>query len=281
MARMPVEFAAAAFRFAHAMVRPRYAINDRRSLDLPELFEMTGAGANNFRKGSGLPDTLVVDWRLYFSGLCPESELPFPPNKALPIDPTVVVLTQVGSLAELDLGTGNRSLMAAAQDIVAHIRHAYPKLGLKVLTKLQLNPLVRDNSGAQVPLLSLLGGNATTADFYGLTRKSPLWYYILCEAHAKHRGDRLGPLGSQIVAETLYVLVDLASSSVLHEGISATETGIDPTGEEIHGRRHYRMIDLLKAVGPQSSKVAAPVSQPSLPPSNAVRDNVLKLQSVA
>jgi hypothetical protein len=281
MARMPVEFAAAAFRFAHAMVRPTYAINDRRSLGLGELFAMTGAGTNNFEARPGLPDSLVVDWRLFFSGLCPVDELPFPPNKALPIDPTVAVLTQGGSLAELDLGTGNRSLMAAAQDIVAHIQRAHPKLGLNALTRQQLNPIVRDSKGAQVPLLSLLGGNDKAADSYGFSRKSPLWYYILCEAYAKHRGDRLGPLGSQIVAETLHALVDLASSSVLHEDVAALETGIEPTGEAIDGRRHYRMIDLLKAVGPQSRKFEATVSELKSSPSSAPRDNVLKLQNVA
>ena len=270
MARMPVEFAVAAFRFAHAMVRPSYAINNLLPLELNALFEMTGAGANDFRNQPGLPDTHVVDWRLYFSGLCPEDDLLVPLNKGLPIDPSVAVPTPAGSLPELDLRTGNRSLIAAAQDIVAHIQHTHHELGLIALDERELNPIVRIPGNKHVPLLSMLSENGQAADPYELSRKSPLWYYILCEAHARHRGNRLGPLGSQIVAETLRALIYLGSISILHENLAALDTGIKPTGV-IDGRPHYKMIDLLKAVGPQSLKAEAPVSE----------RKVLKLKNVA
>lgn len=271
MARMPIEFAAAAFRFAHAMVRPSYAINDRASVGATELFAMTGAkgpDAKSFGGRSALPDTHIVDWRLFFTGLCSLEELPFPGNKALPIDPTMRLdMDQPGvpgargpstgkfSLAERDLSTGNFSMLPDAQTIVRHLRATYPAFAsLKALTDEELNP-----AGLLLHLRS--NGGKPGDDYYGLTQKSPLFYYVLCEAYARHRGDRLGPLGSLIVAETLRALIDLSSPSVLHKDDEVSPAiGIEATGEDIDGHRHFRMIDLLKAIGPQSRQGAATAS---------------------
>ena len=197
------------------------------------------------------------------------------------IDPSVDVPAAAGSLSELDLGTGNRSLLASAQDIVAHIKRIHPKLGLKRLTRQELNPIVGNRKSERVPLLSLLSDNNKVADPYRLSRKSPLWYYILCEAYARHKGQRLGPLGSQIVAETLHALIYLSSSSVMHEDLWALETGIEPTGEVINGRRHFKMIDLLKAVGPQIRKAEEPHSELKHAASDAANDKVLIFPNVA
>jgi hypothetical protein len=281
MARMPVEFAAAAFRFAHAMVRPTYAINDRRTLNLRELFAMTGGDASELKHRAGLPDSLIVDWTLFFSGLCPESELPFPPNKARPIGPAVAVPTPAGSLAELDLATGNRSMLASAQDIVAFIRRVHPKLGLKGLTRQELNPFVTHGNEQSDRLLAIVESDGKTADPAGLGRKSPLWYYILCEAHAMHRGKRLGPLGSLIVAETLFALIDLSTFSVLRDKAPGADFGIEPTGEEIRGRPHYRMVDLIRAVDPKIGKLATVAGTPKPISSGGLDGNTPDLQIVA
>jgi hypothetical protein len=36
-----------------------------------------------------------------------------------------------------------------------------------------------------------------------LARETPLWYYILKESEVRHNGNRLGPVGSHLVAETI------------------------------------------------------------------------------
>lgn len=265
MARMPIEFAAAAFRFAHAMVRPSYAINDRTSIDAKGLLAMTGAkgtGAKGFGGRPALPDTHIVDWRLFFADLCPPEELPFPLNKGLPIDPTAAEIDLPGPpgargkkirLAALDLRTGNFSMLPDAQTIVRHLQAAYPAFALKALTDEELNP-------AGLLLHLPRDGGMRGDDYYGLTKKSPLFYYVLCEAYARHRGDRLGPLGSLIVAETLRALVYLSSPSVLQQDAVSPDIGIQPTGAEIDGRHRFRMIDLLKAIGPQRRPVEATAS---------------------
>jgi heme peroxidase len=243
MARMPIEFAAAAFRFAHNMVRPKYSLNDRVAVGANDLFAMTGTQGFGGRRG--LPDTHIVDWRLFFAGLCPEEELPVNPNMALTIDPTVGVKIDAPGMISLtarDLITGNFSMLPDAQAIVHHLQATYPRL--KALTDAELNP--------ESMLVHLRrDGGKPGADHYGLTRKSPLFYYVLCEAYARQGGNRLGQLGSLIIAETLRALTYLSSPSVLHKDDEVSPAiGVKATGEEIDGRRRFRMIDLLKAVGP-------------------------------
>jgi hypothetical protein len=38
----------------------------------------------------------------------------------------------------------------------------------------------------------------------GLVHETPLWYYILTESEVRENGNRLGPVGSYLVAETIY-----------------------------------------------------------------------------
>ncbi|MFI7542865.1 LysM peptidoglycan-binding domain-containing protein [Actinoplanes sp. NPDC049599] len=49
----------------------------------------------------------------------------------------------------------------------------------------------------------------------GFVTRTPLWYYLLAEAAHHHGGDRLGPVGSTIVAEVLVGLVRRSEDSIL------------------------------------------------------------------
>jgi hypothetical protein len=49
----------------------------------------------------------------------------------------------------------------------------------------------------------------------GFDRLTPLWYYILREAQFYHEGERLGPVGSRIVAETFVQLIKSSKISIL------------------------------------------------------------------
>jgi hypothetical protein len=72
-----------------------------------------------------------------------------------------------------------------------------------------------------------------------LQRKTPLWYYILAEAAALEGGQRLGPVGSTIVAEVLVGLVRRSEGSIL-----ATE-GWQPTLPSAQPGT-FTLTDLLK-----------------------------------
>jgi hypothetical protein len=49
-----------------------------------------------------------------------------------------------------------------------------------------------------------------------LARETPLWYYILKESEVRHNGNRLGPIGSHLVAETIFAALRTDQSSYLN-----------------------------------------------------------------
>jgi hypothetical protein len=93
----------------------------------------------------------------------------------------------------------------------------------------------------------------------GLKGRTPLWYYLLREAvidpnpepvevPINRQLQKLGTLGSCIVAETLYQLLHADKQSILHEG-KGWEPPVFTFGST---RRHWRirsMSDLTRFVG--------------------------------
>ena len=76
------------------------------------------------------------------------------------------------------------------------------KTALKLSRALRERPLsdeelTNNSEGAETKQASILRKHA-------LTRETPLWYYILKESEVRHNGNRVGPVGSRLVAETIY-----------------------------------------------------------------------------
>ncbi len=63
---------------------------------------------------------------------------------------------------------------------------------------------------------ALIGGQFQTA--------TPLWYYVLQEANYQQHGNRLGAVGSRIVAETLIGLLRKDRSSYLNNSMNPAVT---------------------------------------------------------
>lgn len=179
---IPVEFADAAYRFAHSQVRTTYRLNEHTSGSIfPEC-----AGA------CPVASAHAIDWR-YFFALDPAQ----PPQPSKKIDtqlahalidlPTKVVgsteIPEHHSLAVRDL------LRGQALDLPA---------GEAVAVAMGIEPLSDDEMG-----LRELGWQGQT----------PLWYYVLREAAVREHGERLGPVGGRIVAEVLVGLIDADANS--------------------------------------------------------------------
>lgn len=214
---LPVEFAFAAFRFGHCMVRDQYDWNrvfespKKGTLDAARLHQLfTFGGANGTMQGAPtLPTNWVIDWmRFYdfskFKGLAnnPKSNLarkigPFlsPGLKGVPGFPADVPI-ESRSVAVLDLHMGAILDLPTGQEVA------------NFLGKKSKVTLLSSDQIAEGPHKNIL-------DKSGLHEHTPLWYYILKEAEVFQKGVRLGPIGSRIVAETIVGLIQASEFSIL------------------------------------------------------------------
>lgn len=194
---MPAEFAMAAYRFGHSMVRETYWIN----------FNFPGASLSQvfqFIRNPQLPllSSWVVDFNAFFST---GFSVPIN-NKARKIDsvlangleslPGFSGLMQV--LAKRNLRRGLALGLPSGQGVAKFFN-------IPPLTATQLQQGLPPD---EVALLSASGGL--------LLKKTPLWYYVLREAAVLNNGDQLGPVGARIVAETFVRILTRDATSYLN-----------------------------------------------------------------
>jgi Animal haem peroxidase len=248
---MPAEFAAAAYRLGHSMVRENYSHNRvfrpggvaPGSLGL--LFNFTGKsgqivgelvdqGAVGAPTGPGplrdLPSNWVIDWRRFFDMGTPLGTPDFFLNPARRLDPMIVpalhtlpgLTGRSASLAFRNLRRGVILGLPSGQDVA----HA---MGIAKL------------SGDDV-VAGLSAADAQMVRGHGLHLATPLWYYILKEAQVQHQGKRLGKVGSVILAETFLGLIHGDHKSFLW--LRANWTPELPSAAP----GHFTMADMVRFV---------------------------------
>ena len=206
---MPLEFSHGAFRFGHAMVRDSYRVNSQEKLAFDNALDQSSVHRPNHLPVRGI---WHVDWSEFF-----ETDTS-PPNWSLRIGPNTSgplthSLTFPSLVRDLDgVGVQSRDLVSAGFADLWSV----PKLMAELRAQPSLAAVVPDYDVWKAPLRAWLGrteGAFTPCEIEILVNDPPLPFFVMFEAgHTLDNGvpvrtgggRHLGPVGSLIVAETIY-----------------------------------------------------------------------------
>ncbi|MET0752310.1 MAG: heme peroxidase family protein [Pyrinomonadaceae bacterium] len=226
---MPIEFSVAAYRLGHSMIRARYDYNHVfRRAKLGELFKFTGNGG-----GAPIPSDWIIDWRRFyevgdfggvgqFTGInntrLIDTKLA-DPLKDLTENGQIKVDNPPPALAERNLLRGSRLGLPTGQEL-AQIVNVQNRLTPDDIATGESAQVVSDN---------------------GFDKETPLWFYILKEAERRENGERLGELGSRIVAEVFIGLLQGDKNSILSQNWKPSDNDLIPKQND----NEFTMADLL------------------------------------
>jgi hypothetical protein len=253
---MPIEFSVACYRFGHSMIRNVYDFNRNfgrkpdgsdgfvaRNATLVLLFLFTGKAPSPF---GGRTDTLPHNWIIEWDRFDSKSPAPRVARKIdTRLAPTLGDMPNEGNaeadrIKELLKHLARRNLRRGYQLSLPTGQALARALGIEPLSRDELS---RDNS----PMMT------AALEQGGFFERTPLWYYVLKEAEVREGGERLGELGSRIVAETVIGVMLTDPESYLTKDNSWDPSKKTPdAGGPIQlsdGRTIKKISDLLEFAG--------------------------------
>ncbi len=262
--RIPHEFAVAAFRLGHTLVRDSYVLHDPvfdangnlltgqsrpifASANDPETIELVG--------DNPVQPADVIDWSHFYDvhGFDVTDETAQPgrpvdtlisdklfslPIAALPPGPDVN-----GKDTSTERNLPRRNLMRASDPTALITGSVGLATGEEMEAYAQQRiPGLHDSTNE---VRTVLADRLQSAGFDPnlLARRTPLWLFILAEAESTQASQRLGELGSHIIDEFLLGSLHCDGGSVLYAD-DADLDGWGPT-EAIKSNRRYSMPELI------------------------------------
>jgi hypothetical protein len=218
---MPVEFAVAAYRFGHSLIRPFYVLNDSGIVDV-----FGEPGGRNLNGGRPIPSDLQIQWR-----------------NILPVDPTFPARPPRKIDTKLSIPLSN--LPGSAVPTLDPSKHLAVRNTLRG-KRVGLPSGQQVAKAMRVPVLSNAQLGLTEPGWGG---EAPLWFYILKEAElSPYNGERLGPVGGRIVAEVLVGLLQRDPNSYLY--LDPAWKPAPPIASTIG---EFTFVDLLRFAGAAGS----------------------------
>ena len=209
--QIPVEFSHGAFRCGHAMIRDSYRVKGEDAIDAGRAMHF------NSRRSPGfvpLTEDWIIEWEQFF-----EIDGQRPTNYSRRLRPDFSSLARseffFGPMIPNTNGNGDAAGLPS-RDLVSAVfarMWSVPKLvdALRARSA-ELSNFLPAYSEHTAGLTDWLQATANPdgiseqfdpGDIVAIAEDPPLPFFILYEAAIKHDGQRLGPLGSIIIAETM------------------------------------------------------------------------------